>query len=66
MPEYRHTVGSTTPKTGPVPPAGVPLTPDIVEHDDRFGKAANRSVDRIKNYDSRRAARAAKRKEDEE
>jgi hypothetical protein len=54
--DLRHTPGSTTPKTGPVPPNGPEGQAglgNIAETDERFGKAANRSTTRIVRHQDR-------------
>lgn len=56
----RHTPGSTTQKTGPVPPNGPEGQAglgNISAHDSRFGKSANRSVTRIVRHQDQVEAR---------
>lgn len=57
----RHTPGSTSPKTGPVPPPGPVAGSGNVESDSRFGIAANRSASRVVTSRERREARRARR-----
>lgn len=60
----RHTPGSTTPKTGPIPPATVAgqaaLLGGTPQLDDHYGKPAFRSSTKVVTAQDRRAARKAR------